>query len=811
MKIQTHLPSRPSSLYDRVQAYLRALRLPDILIGRLIEDMWKDEGTAVQGGGLSEQAALNRNMDRMHAVLQENHFTADDQMDVLFESEENLLPPVRRSPMAYRPVERQRSILEKTNPSLAGKIAAAKIQRRTVYGIVMALGVVYAGTSMATILMPDGVTRLETAIIWTYTILFAWITTNFLTVLWGFIALMMGGDDLAVEKTVNFETAGISGDTRVAVVMPVYNENVERVFAGIQAMCESLDQTAHAHHFHFFILSDSSDPGQWVEEEAAWIELCRRVNGFGRVFYRHRKVRLHKKSGNISDFCRRWGSQYTYMLPLDADSLMSGETLVRMTKVMESRPDIGIFQTAPKGINQKTLLSRVQQFASHLYGPLLLAGQHVWQLDEATFWGHNAIVRMEPFIRYGALPHLADNLPFGGEILSHDFVEAALVRRAGYGVWLSYDMEESYEELPPNLLAELERDRRWCRGNIQHLRLLFMKGIAFGHRMTFINGNMFYLSSLLWLVSLLMITAYAIIDAFHEPVYFSSQPSLFPHWPVQHQPLSTTLLWVTIAFLFLPKMMSMFWACRSTEARLSMGGVLGMGASVLFESLSSIFLAPIKMLYHSWFYILALFGRKNEWKRQNREATKLTAWESIRAHWLGGAGAVLLAVIIWAVNPSLFVWMLMIIVPLMVAVPVSVLLSYPELGALLEKWHMLIAPVEVAPPDVLKRLHRIRTAGAGRRTVLTVASGRGFMEAVADPMICAMHLRLLGTRYASLNTVSFNRPEHVWPPVDVSAFTSKEQMCILRDPIRFFQLHGNVWRCPDPAYFLKWSAFLDET
>ena len=309
-------------------------------------------------------------------------------------------------------------------------------------------------------------------------------------------------------------------------------------------------------------------------EETAWSELCRDVDGFGRIFYRRRKVRIHKKSGNVGDFCRRWGSQYKYMIIFDADSLMEGDLLVRMVNVMEAREDIGILQTAPMAANQISLISRLQQFASHVYGPLFFAGLRFWQLDESGYWGHNAIVRMSPFMKYCALPHLSGSPPFGGEILSHDFVEAALMRRAGWGVWLAYELEGSYEELPPGLFEELERDKRWCQGNIQHLRLMFTKGFTFGHRLLFLNGNLFYFSSLLWLLLLWLMTVHAIADFFHTVVYFSGERTLFPHWPLQYRELSIELLLVTAAFLLVPKVLSVFLIVLSPHKVTPFGGLM---------------------------------------------------------------------------------------------------------------------------------------------------------------------------------------------------------------------------------------------
>ena len=244
---------------------------------------------------------------------------------------------------------------------------------------------------------------------------------------------------------------------------------------------------------------------------------------------------------------------YTYMIVLDADSIMSGATIVRMVEIMEQHPDVGILQTAPKGIGRETLIARMQQFANNVYGPIFTVGLSFWQLGDAHFWGHNAILRVEPFMKHCALPSLPGKPPLGGDIMSHDFVEAALMRRGGWAVWLAFDLEGSYEEMPPTLLDELKRDRRWCQGNMQHLRLLFTKGLCPVHRALFLNGAFSYISALLWFFFLTLCTGAAMYQALHKPDYFPPERSLFPNWPVWHPEWSIGLLAFTAVILFLPK------------------------------------------------------------------------------------------------------------------------------------------------------------------------------------------------------------------------------------------------------------------
>jgi membrane glycosyltransferase len=283
----------------------------------------------------------------------------------------------------------------------------------------------------------------QTSILALFALLFCWVSMGFWTALMGFFQLLKGRDRYSISAS-SCGDEPISPRARTALVMPIANEHVPRVFAGLRATFESLKATGQLEHFDFFILSDSNDPDICVAEQQAWMELCSEVEGFDHIFYRRRRRRVKRKSGNIDDFCRRWGSNYRYMVVLDADSVMSGECLTRLVRLMEANPGAGIIQTAPKASGMDTLYARLQQFATSVYGPLFTAGLNFWQLGESHYWGHNAIIRVKPFIEHCALAPLPGTGSFAGAILSHDFVEAALMRRAGWGLWIAYDLPCSY-------------------------------------------------------------------------------------------------------------------------------------------------------------------------------------------------------------------------------------------------------------------------------------------------------------------------------------------------------------------------------
>ncbi len=190
---------------------------------------------------------------------------------------------------------------------------------------------------------------------------------------------------------------------------------------------------------------------------------------------------------------------------------------------MEACPDAGIIQTQPRCVGRDTLHARIQQFANAAYGPMFAAGVHFWQLGEALYWGHNAIIRVDPFVKLCAL----GKLPNDEEVLSHDFVEAALMRRAGWGVWIAYDLEGSYEEVPTNLIEELQRDARWCHGNMLNARFVLARGLQSSQRGVFVSGVMSYFSAPLWFCFLMISTALLAINILVVPDYFfASRPTV---------------------------------------------------------------------------------------------------------------------------------------------------------------------------------------------------------------------------------------------------------------------------------------------
>jgi len=678
--------------------------------------------------------------------------------------------------------------------------------RRILILLIIVTSTLVASSYMAGILPHRGASYLEMAMVVVFATLFGWVSIGFWEAVSGIFILARGYDRYSVTRMEERKASREESDWRTAILVPIANEDVARVTAGIAATYKSLERTGRLGNFDFYILSDTSDPDRWPEEEIAWAELCRSLGSFNRVFYRNRRVNLKRKSGNIADFCRRWGRNYRYMAVLDADSVMSGATLVRMVEIMGGNPKIGILQTSPTAVNRETPIGRAQQFANHAYGPMFTAGLHFMQLGDSHFWGHNAIIRTEPFMKYCGLPKLPGKPPRGGFILSHDFVEAAFMRRGGYEVWLAYDLPGSYEEVPPTLMEELKRDRRWCQGNLQHIRLLFTRGLFSAHRALFLHGAMSYGSALLWFLFLSLSSAEAITEAFRMPVYFPGGRSLFPEWPVWHPRWALTLLSTTALLLFLPKLLSVIVIAARKGAR-SFGGFTRMIFSVGAEVLFSMLFAPIRMLFHSKFVFLTLLGRQVGWSGQQRADLGTGWWEALKFHWFGMLMAAVWGGALFLYNRSFFWWNTPIIIPLLLSVPLSVFSSRTGAGRALRKMGLFLTAEEVEIPAELTDLQKELRYGESLRRSTPFAEKSGFVRAVVDPTSNALHRALL-RRDRRVSTSIADRRHAIRSKAlarGPGALSRGEKREILYDPGQMEKLHREVWEISNPELAGKWG------
>jgi membrane glycosyltransferase len=567
----------------------------------------------------------------------------------------------------------------------------------------------FATGLMYDILRANGFTGLEKAGLALFFILFTWITGAFWTALIGFVIRLRGRDRAVIHPD---EVAGRPLSSRTAVVMPIYNEDTTRVIAGLDVIWSSLKADPHQAAFDLFILSDTRKPQIATAEEAAWRALVTRHRAQGRIFYRRREQNVGRKAGNIADFVRSWGGAYDYAVVLDADSIMTGDAIVTLARLMDAHPEAGIMQALPMPAGRETLFARLIQFGARLNSLMLASGLAYWQLGEGNYWGHNAILRLRQFAQFCDLPRLPGAPPLGGEILSHDFVEAAFMRRAGHQVWLLADLGGSWEEVPSNVIDYAARDRRWAQGNLQHLGLLPMRGLHWLSRIHLITGVLSYATSPIWLVVLTLSSIIVCMDALQGIQYFApGSYTLFPSWPESRATEIVALLSGTLTVLLMPKVLGMTLALVDPKLRRGYGGATRLIASVLVEQVFSTLLAPAMMVFHTTFVITTLAGHPVTWNSQERGDRGIGFLEALNRHkWQILLGLVWGAAIM-LIAPRYIWWMMPILAGLVLSVPLTMLTSRASVGRWMRRRGLLLTPEETNTPPELVALSERLTAG----------------------------------------------------------------------------------------------------
>lgn len=654
----------------------------------------------------------------------------------------------------------------------------------------------FAAREMHLVLRVAGLTLLEYIVLVLFVVLFAWVAFSFVANLVGFFAFLRRHRPAEIDERAPLPTLS----SRTALLFPVYNEAPAQVSARLRAMHESLRAVGASEHFHFFLLSDSTRPDVWIAEEAAFLKLRADTGDDRRIFYRHRSRNEGRKAGNIADWVERFGGAYEFMVVLDADSLMSGETLVRMADAMERRPQVGLLQTLPVIVNASTPFARLQQFANRLYGPMLGFGMAAWHGSESNYWGHNAILRTRAFAENAGLPTLRGRKPIGGEIMSHDFVEAALMRRGGWAVHIAPGLGGSYEESPPALSDYSARDRRWAQGNLQHIGVLPARGLHPASRLHLLTGIGAYLTAPLWLVFLLVGIVTALQAQFIRPEYFPGGFALFPQWPAQDPVRAAWVFAGTMALLFLPKLLAWLAMVVRKEHRRAFGGGGRSLASVLLEAIVSGLMAPVMMLEQSLTVVAALMGRDVGWTVQRRGDDALPWRAVVRVYARHTLFGVLLAGAAYAVSWSLFLWMTPVIAGLLLAIPLAALTANARLGRRLRRIGLLLVPEERRPPAILLRANELASA---------IAAFLPPMDALerlsADARLLAAHRAMIVPQARCRGQVDVDlvvgmaRLEDVRAPQDVRELLSDRELgAVLADPRGFEQLASIVTRAWPP-------------
>jgi membrane glycosyltransferase len=621
---------------------------------------------------------------------------------------------------------------------------------------------------------------LRLTILLPFSILLMWLELGFFTALIGFWVLNIK----QTHPSVNNESPIILPTKQTtAILLPIYNEDTAYVYAGLKSIYQSLELEGFAEHFEFYILSDSDDAKSLLKEGAAWTKLCDELNAKGRIHYRHRKHRVKKKSGNVMDFCRRWGYRHPYMIVLDADSLMSGKTLGQMVSMMEKNPNVGLIQAPLYSTGINSIFGRSQQFVNRLYGPVFFAGLHYWWQGESQYWGHNVIIRTLAFMQHCDLPKLNDTGSLGGEILSHDFVEAALLNRAGWETWVAYELDDSFERPPPTLTDALKRDRRWCQGNLQHWHIIWSRNIPHLQRFLLLGGIMSYVSSIIWFFWLVVLSFTAI---------FYQQTILIPN-----NQETQFILVATLTLLFLYKLFGVVQLFKHKQMR-AFGGIYNLSKGIIGETLLSILIAPIRMFYYSRFVLEVLTGKRVNWTTQQRAGHELD-WKNtfIEYRWVTISGALWTCLLLYF-NPMTFLWMSPVLFGLMLSTPVAVITSKTTTSKVFS------TPDDESPSEILTAFEQNY---AHLQSYDCLSSRDIFTHVLVDPIAHQKYIAYVPYRQQT-SSKSREYRENLAERLlqeGPKALTNQEYLTLLGDPVIMCRLHTQIWKLPEDIFARHWS------
>ncbi|WP_406666295.1 glucans biosynthesis glucosyltransferase MdoH [Gallaecimonas sp. GXIMD1310] len=668
-----------------------------------------------------------------------------------------------------------------------GKVASARWRRIMVVSATLLLAG-WAGREMWRVFAAGGVTWPEYLVLVLFCLTFTPIALAFVTALAGFAVQRWGQRPAWISTPLS---------SRTVVLMPCYNEDPARICAAIEAMAEAVVAAGEGTAFDWFLIADSNDPEVLLQEERCFLALRQRLAGRARVYYRRRRDNHGRKAGNVADFCRRWGRHYQQMLVLDADSLMSADTLIQLARRMEAAPQTALIQTIPTLIRGQTPLARLQQFATRLYGPVVATGLGWWVHHDGNFWGHNAIIRTEAFMAHAGLPTLPGKAPFGGHIMSHDFVEAALLRRAGWAVDIAWDLDGSYEESPPSLIDMAVRDRRWCQGNLQHAKVLPAHGLSWVSRLHMVTGILSYLSSPLWLLLVLAGFALAMQAQFIRPEYFPDSFSLFPAWPVLDSERALRLFGITMAVLFGPKLLGLMLALMSADKRRQFGGSGRLLLSSGLEVLLSALVAPVMMLIHTGAVASVILGADSGWHAQRRDDGSLP-WQAVwRRHQYHVLVGLVLAVAAYFNSWQLLAWLSPALAGLLLAVPLSYYSGDAALGRRMSARGWLQIPEESTVPAIESAmLARLADYQARRAEAPTLA-------------LLAADSRQGQSRLALIDTVA-SRAKGQASAMEALVRLKLSEAADAAEALTMLDKAERAWMLSTPDCYAQWLALADE-
>ncbi|QRE75207.1 glucans biosynthesis glucosyltransferase MdoH [Methylobacterium aquaticum] len=595
---------------------------------------------------------------------------------------------------------------QETQQEMQQEAASLRRRRLALFLPTVATALALAAAALAGTGVPDG--PLEAAVLALFCLAMAWQSYIAWTYLYGAVAAGLGTRVMSrVERQAAAIAPQASGRSRTAAVVAIHAEDAAAVFAAVRVMARSLARTGgDGRDLDLFVLSDTRDPeiAAAEEREFAGIQVWREGAGPGlpAIRYRRRQENSGRKAGNIGEFCATYGHQYDFMIVLDADSLMTGAAMRRLVRLMEDNPRTGLIQTVSYAAGRDTLFARIQQFAVRLYAPLSIRALETWQGPDGGYWGHNAILRIAAFAENAELPVLPGRAPLGGEILCHDTVEGAFLRRAGWELRLLPEEPGTWEEMPTNLTDLLGRERRWCQGNLQHLGIIRLPGLTAGSRWHLGAGILSYLASPVWVAFLGLGTWQAIR---------SGDLGLIAYGLTGEGPAAAILAALSLTVLALPKLLSLGHVLLSPERRAAFGGTRNLLVSAALEQALWVLLWPVMTLFNAGAVATTFAGRVVRWDSQVRDDRRVPWSEACRLQADSlVAGIVLAAALAYAADPWLALWMAPLVLALVASPALSVLTSRADLGQAARRRGLFLTIDDTAQAPELRDLAMARAA-----------------------------------------------------------------------------------------------------
>jgi membrane glycosyltransferase len=532
-----------------------------------------------------------------------------------------------------------------------------------------------------------GLSAVDYLLLVLFAVTLPWSVIGFWNAAIGFLVMRFSRDMLAAVIP---PTARIRGDEPItaptAIALCIRNEMPDRVIRNLEPMLGGFADSGFGARFHVFVLSDTNDPETAAVEEERFAALAAKWHKRVAITYRRRTDNTGYKAGNVRDFCERWGGNYEFVVTLDADSFMSAAAILRLVRIMQADPKLGILQSLVVGLPSTSAFARIFQFGMRLGMRSYTTGSAWWQGDCGPYWGHNAVVRLKPFIEHCHIPPFPD----GTHIMSHDQLEAVLMRRAGYDVRVMPKEDQSWEENPPTLMEFIRRDLRWCMGNMQYWPFLILPGLRPVSRYQLAFALLMFLGSPAWMGLLVVGTLV---------VAFAPTPG-----DVIRADAGYALFAIILVMWFAPKIATVLDILTRSDARRAFGGTLRFLVSVASETIYFIMLSPIMWFGHTVFLTGLAFGYRVGWGGQSRDDHTVPWSHAFAQLWPQtalGAGTILVLAI---THPGAIVYALFIAGGLALSIPLAVITSWPSVGVALARIGIGRLPEETSPPPALSAL-----------------------------------------------------------------------------------------------------------